>query len=191
MRNVQTCFRSFPITPTSAFSSTCSCCCCCCCRCCCRGVHTVTPCDLKSPFRSARRGCSRLYSHRGTSAAAVLPSFRRDTTLPACSYAFTNGKLRRWWYSNPPCSTLGGLRLISAGLPLYPTLDAGLHLIPAHREQGLAPISSPMKLHRSLLFASCRVFVTPVQPALPPGSSRLDGFHVLIIGLPQGRDKEE
>ena len=62
---------------------------------------------------------------------------------------------------------------------------------PARREQGPAPISSPMKPHRSLLFASCRVFVSPVQPALLPGSSRLDGFHVLIIGLPQGRDKEE
>ena len=105
------CFPSFPITPTSAFSST-YCSCCCCCRCCCRGVHTATPCDLKSPFRYARRGCLRLYSHRGASAAAVLPSFRRDTTLPACSYAFfTIEKFRRWWYSGPPCSTFGGWRL--------------------------------------------------------------------------------
>ena len=49
----------------------------------------------KSPFRYARRGCPRLYSHRGAP-AAVLPSFRRDTTLPACSYAFTIGEFRRW-----------------------------------------------------------------------------------------------
>ena len=35
------------------------------------------------------------------------------------------------------------------------------------------------------------VFVSPVQPALLPGSPRTDGFHVLIIGLPQGRDKAE
>ena len=35
------------------------------------------------------------------------------------------------------------------------------------------------------------VLVSPVQPALLPGSSRIDGFHILIIGLPQGRDKEE
>ena len=48
-----------------------------------------------------------------------------------------------------------------------------------------------MKLHRSLLFASSRVFVNPVQPALLPGSPRTDGFHVLIVGLTQGRDKEE
>ena len=128
LRNVQTCFRSFPITPTSAFSSTCSCCCCCCCRCCCRGVHTVTPCDLKSPFRSARRGCSRLYSHRGTSAAAVLPSFRRDTTLTACSYAFTIEEFRQWWYSSPPCSTSGGWRLIPTGLLLCLALDASFLL---------------------------------------------------------------
>ena len=34
--------------------------------------------------------------------------------------------------------------------------------------------------------------VSPVQPALLAGSPRIDGFHVLIIGLPQGTsDKEE
>ena len=62
---------------------------------------------------------------------------------------------------------------------------------PSPREQGPVPISSPMRLHRSLLFASSRVFVSPVQPALLPGSPRIDSFHVLTIGLPQGRDKEE
>ena len=30
-----------------------------------------------------------------------------------------------------------------------------------------------------------------MQPALLPGSPRADGFHVWIIGLPQGRDEEE
>ena len=35
------------------------------------------------------------------------------------------------------------------------------------------------------------VFVSPVQPALLPGSPRTDVFHVLIIGLQQGRDKEQ
>ena len=48
-----------------------------------------------------------------------------------------------------------------------------------------------MKLHQGLRFASSRVFVSPVQPALLPGSPRTDGFHILIIGLPQGKDKEE
>ena len=72
-RHVQTCFPSFPITPTSAFSSTC-CSCCCCCRCCCRGVHTATQCDLKSTFRYAQQGCPRVYSHRGALAAAVFPA---------------------------------------------------------------------------------------------------------------------
>ena len=48
-----------------------------------------------------------------------------------------------------------------------------------------------MKLHQSLLFASSRVFVSPVQPALLPGSPRTDGFHGLIVGLPQGKDNEE
>ena len=52
---------------------------------------------LKTPRHYARRGCPRLYSHRGALAAAVLPSFRWDTTLPACSHAFfTIGKFRRW-----------------------------------------------------------------------------------------------
>ena len=35
------------------------------------------------------------------------------------------------------------------------------------------------------------MIVSPVQPALFPGSPRIDGFHVLIIGLPQGRDQDE
>ena len=116
----------FPISPPSAFSSTC--CSCYCCRCCCCGVHTVTPCDLKFPFRYARRGCPRLYSHRGASAAAVLPSFRRDTTLTACSYAFTIEEFRQWWYSSPPCSTSGGWRLIPTGLLLCLALDASFLL---------------------------------------------------------------
>ena len=33
------------------------------------------------------------------------------------------------------------------------------------------------------------MFVSPVQPALLPGSPHTDGFHVLIIGLPQGREQ--
>ena len=168
---------------TSAFSST-SCCSCCTSCCCCRGVHTATPCDSKSPMRYTRPGCPRLNWHRGASAAAVLASLRRDTTLPACSYAFTIGKSRRWWYSSPSCCAGSGRRLIPTGLFLCFALDdAGLHLNQlAHREQSPAPISSPMKLHRSLLFASSRVFVSPVQAALLPGSPRTNGFHVLIIG---------
>ena len=35
------------------------------------------------------------------------------------------------------------------------------------------------------------MLVSPVQPTLLPGSPRTDGFYVLIIDLPQGRDKEE
>ena len=67
------------------------------------------------------------------------------------------------------------------GLSLCLALDdAGLHINKlAHREQGPAPISSPIKLHRSLLFASYRVFVSPVQPALLPGSPRRDCCHSL------------
>ena len=74
---------------------------------------------------------------------------------------------------------------------LVPRLRCWSSSQPAHREQGPAPISSPMKLHRSLLFASSRVFVSPVQPALLPDSPRTDGFRVLIIGLPQGINKED
>ena len=149
------------------------------------------PCDFKTPFHYARRGCPRLNSHRGASAAAVLPTLHRYITRPACSYAFTIGKFRRWWYSSPPCSTFGGWRLFPTGLPLCPALECWCSFQLAPREQGPAPISSPMKLHRSLLFPSSRAFVNPVQPAILPGSSRTDGFHVVIIGLPQDRDKEE
>ena len=35
------------------------------------------------------------------------------------------------------------------------------------------------------------MFISPVQSALLQGSPCIDGFHVLIIGFPQGRDKEE
>ena len=35
------------------------------------------------------------------------------------------------------------------------------------------------------------MFVNPEQPTLLPGSPRIDGFHVLTIGLPQSGDKEE
>ena len=35
------------------------------------------------------------------------------------------------------------------------------------------------------------MFISPVQSALLQGSPCIDGFHVLIIGLPQSRDKEE
>ena len=78
------------------------------------------------PLRTARVPMIILPS--GGSAAAVLASSGRDTTLPACSYAFTIGKFRRWWYSNPPCSTFGGWRLIPTGLPLFLALAAGFHL---------------------------------------------------------------
>ena len=79
------------------------------------------------------------------------------------------------------------------GLSLCLTLgDAGLHLNQlVHQQQGPAPIYSPMKLHRSVLFATSKVFVSPVQPALLPDSPRTDGFRVLIIGLPQGINKED
>ena len=56
-------------------------------------MQAATPCYIKSPIRYARRGCPRFNSHRGASAGAVLASLRRDTTLPACSYAFT---IRVW-----------------------------------------------------------------------------------------------
>ena len=94
-------------------------------------------------------------------AATPSPSARSDDGGTAALHA-----ARRW---------------MPTGLSLCLALDyAGLHLSQlAHREQGPAPISSPMKLHRSLLFASCRVFVNPVQPALLPGSPRIDGFHSL------------
>ena len=189
---MRTHFPSFPITATSAFSSTCCSCCCCCCHRCSRGVHTTTPCDLKSPFRYARQGCPRLYFHRGASAAAVLPSFRRDTTLPACSYAFfTIGKFRRWWYSSPPCRTFGGWLMIPAGLPLCPALDAGLHLNQLIESKALLQYPRPLRCTGAYSSPLRRAFVSPVQSALLPGSPRIDGCHVLIIGLPKGRDKED
>ena len=67
--------------------------------------------------------------------------------------------------------------------------DAGLHLNQlAHREQGPAPISSLMKLHRSLLLGSSRVLVSPVQSAPLPGSPRIDGLHSLDLSVPQGME---
>ena len=144
---------------------------------------------IPHPLRTARVPTIVLPS-RGFSCCCTF-SLRRDTTLPACSYTFTIGTFRRWWYSSLPFSTFGGWRLFPTGLSLCPSIELWSSSHPAPREQGPAPISSPMKLHWSLLFASSRVFVSPVQPALLPGNPRADGFDVLIIGLPQGRDKEE
>ena len=67
--------------------------------------HAV-PIRRKSPFRYARRWCTRLYSHRG--ASALLPSFRRDTTLPACSYAFTIGESNDGTEALPAAASVGG-----------------------------------------------------------------------------------
>ena len=55
----------------------------------------------------------------------------------------------------------------------------------------MAPPSSVYALEVKQEGTRQRMFVSPVQPALLPGSPRTYGFHVLIIGLPQGRDKEE
>jgi len=60
---------------------------------------------------------------------------------------------------------------------------------PAHREQGPVPISSPMKLNRSVLILLECSYVPCNLPSLP-GSLRIYGFHILIISLPQGRDKD-
>ena len=73
--------------------------------------------------------------------------------------------------------------------PLVPRARCWSSSQPALPEQGHSPISSPMNLHRSIIFASSRVLVSPVQSALLTGSSRTDGFHVLIIGLLQGREQ--
>ena len=49
--------------------------------------------------------------------------------------------------------------------PLLPRARGWSSSQPAHREQGPVSISSPMKLHRSLL-SSCGVFESPMQSAL-------------------------
>ena len=54
--------------------------------------------------------CPQPCSRRWTLAVAVLPSFRRNITLPACSHAFAIGEFRRWRHSIPPCYASGGLR---------------------------------------------------------------------------------
>ena len=43
-----------------------------------------------------------------------------------------------------------------------------------------------MKLHQGLIRVSSRVFVSPVQPALLPGSPRTDGYQpALLPGSPR------
>ena len=100
---------------------------------------------------SHRTPCPRSCSRRKISAAAVLPSFRRNTTLPACSHASTIRDFRRWCGIAPlHAAPAGGWRLMPTRLSLC--LAFGSDLEPAHRAQGRIPISSwPMKLHRSLL----------------------------------------
>ena len=71
---------------------------------------------IPHPLRTARVPTIVLPS-RGFSCCCTF-SLRRDTTLPACSYTFTIGTFRRWWYSSLPFSTFGGWRLFPTGLSL-------------------------------------------------------------------------
>ena len=59
--------------------------------------------EIPHPLPTARVPTIVLLS-RGLSCCCTSQP-RRDTTLPACSYAFTIGTFRRWWYSSPPCCT--------------------------------------------------------------------------------------
>ena len=149
------------------------------------------PCDLKFHMRYARREYPRLHSLRGASAATVRSNLHRDITLLECIYAFAIGTFRRWWCSSPLCSPIGGWRSFPTALPLFPARECWSSSQRATREQGPTPISSPMRLHRTLLFPSSRLFVSRVQSAILPCSPRADGFRAMIIGLPQGRDEEE
>ena len=74
----------------------------------------------------------------------VLPSLRAPTPPPSESsddgVAQHPSMLHRWWAAIDAHRTL-----------LVHRLRCGSLSQPVHREQGAAPISSPMKLHRSLL----------------------------------------
>ena len=168
----------FPIPHTSAFSWTC-------CSCCCCEVHTATTRNLKPPFRYTRQGGPRLCSHRGASASAVPPSFRRDTTLPACIYAFTIGEFQRWWYRSPPCSTSGGWRLIPTGLPLCLTLDAGVISTSSSRARPCSNILAHEAATGATFFFS-RASVSPMQSAHTPGRSTNRWFSCLDCWSPTG-----
>ena len=110
---------------------------------------------------------------------------------PCVQLRFHHRKVPTMVVQQPSLQHLRWVAIDPRRTPLVPRARCWSSSQPAHREQGPAPISSPMKLHRSLLFASSRVFVSPVQPALLPGSPRIDSFHVLTIGLPQGKDKQD
>ena len=141
---------------------------------------------------TAANFCPRSCSRHATSAAAVPACFRRispslrvATSLLSESSDDRNVQhssiLHRRWVAIDAHRTF-----------LVPRVRGWSSSQPAHRAQGPVLISSwYMKLHRSLLIASSRVFVSSVQSALLPGSPRIHGFRVLIIGLPQGRGKEE
>ena len=109
---------------------------------------------------------------------------------PCVQLRFHHRKVPTMGAQQPSLQHLGW-RLLPTGYPLCPALEWWYSSQPGPRDQGPAPISSPVKLHGSLQFASSRVFASPVQPALLPGSLHIDGFHVLIIGLPLGKEKED
>ena len=61
-------------------------------------------------------------------------------------------------------------------------------------QHGLEQVSEAKNNVNEILIArieGVQLFGSPVQPALIPGSPRTAVFYVLIIGLPQGRDKEQ
>ena len=178
-------------------------------RFCCRGVHTATPRDLECPLllhvprvpavilppRSFSCCCKlRVHDHAPVVGLWLLLCLPASAEYhPPCAQprlhhrrvrtmvVFTIGEFRRWWYNSPPWCTSGGWRLIPTGLTLVARIRGWSSSQPAHREQGLVPLSSPIKLHRSLLFFSSRVFVSPMQSVLTPGQSTDRWFSCLVL----------
>ena len=153
-------------------------------------MHTATPCDLKSPFRYARRGCPRLYFHRGASAATVFPasadippSLRADTPSPSESSDDGGTAVL-------PVTPSVWLAIDPHRTPLVPRARCWSSSQPAHREQGPDPMFSPTKLLRSLLSYSS-LFVSSLQSAFTPRQSTDRWFSCLDYWSPQVRDKEE
>ena len=131
-----------------------------------------------------------MYPHRGVSAAPVLPSLRRDTALPARSFAFTIGRFRRWWYSSLPCSTFGGWRSFPTGL-LVPRARM---LVFISTSSSRARPCSNILTHEAAPEPTLRVLQSVRKPHATYPTPRQPTYrwlHVLNIGLPQGRDKEE
>ena len=104
---------------------------------------------------------------------------------PPCVQQRLHQKAPTMVVQEPSLQYIREWRLFPTGLPVCPALECWSSSQPTHRKQGPALISSPMKLHRSLLFASS-IVRKPRATCPTPGQFTYRWFWCLNYWSPTG-----